>query len=91
MGFTVDQDVSSKISQLLAQHGHLPVGIDTISRRDDLYAAGLKSFAVVQVMLALEGAFDIEFPDKMLVRRTFASLANIEESVQELIGTKVDG
>lgn len=84
----MDQDLKTKIRQLLAKHGQLPLAIDSIGNTDDLYAAGLKSFAVVQVMLALEGAFDIEFPDKMLVRRTFSSLGHIEQSVAELVDGK---
>jgi acyl carrier protein len=35
-------------------------------------------------MLALEEAFDIEFPERMLNRTTFSSIANIERSIGEL-------
>jgi len=37
-------------------------------------------------MLALEEHFQIEFPERMLHRRTFASIAAIRSSVDELIG-----
>ena len=51
----------------------------------DLYDLGLTSHASVDVMLALEDAFDIEFPDEVLKKSTFASIGNIEEVVQGLV------
>jgi acyl carrier protein len=36
-------------------------------------------------MLALEGAFDIEFPDHMLKRNVFGSIQSIRAAVSELI------
>ena len=85
---TVEQDVANRIRQTLTQHGHLPVPVAGIDDHADLYAAGLKSFAAVQVMLALEGAFDIEIPERMLVRRTFSSIAAMAACVSELIAEK---
>ena len=85
----MEQDVSGQIRQLLSRHGQLPVAVADIPETADLYSVGLKSFSVVQVMLALEGAFDIEFPERMLVRRTFSSISGIEESVKELLGERV--
>lgn len=82
------QPVSDQIKAILKQHGQLPVDAFTLDSNVDLYAAGLKSFAVVQVMLALEGAFDVEFPERMLARRTFASVSSIEAAVNELVGAK---
>ena len=35
-------------------------------------------------MLALEDHFDIEFPDRMLTRSVFESIASIEAAVAEL-------
>ncbi len=50
----------------------------------DLYRAGMKSFASVQLMLALEDTFEIEFPETMLTRATFRSPAAIEQAVRIL-------
>jgi acyl carrier protein len=44
----------------------------------------MTSHASVNVMLALEGTFDIEFPDRMLRRNVFESIAAIKAAVQEL-------
>ena len=62
------------IRELLAEHGRLPVDAATLREGQDLYAAGLTSFAAVQLMLALEDRFEIEFPESMLNRRSFASI-----------------
>lgn len=82
------QPVSDRIKSILKQHGQLPTDVFALDNNADLYAAGLKSFAVVQVMLALEGAFDVEFPESMLVRRTFASISAIESAVKDIVSAK---
>jgi acyl carrier protein len=53
-------------------------------RDGDLYSVGLTSHASVNVMLALEGAFDVEFPEEMLRREVFASISAIRAAVEEL-------
>ena len=58
--------------------GKLPVDAATIVDDTDLYQAGLTSHASVSVMLALEDAFDIEFPERMLKKSTFESVAAIQ-------------
>lgn len=79
----------TRIRDLLARSDFLPVPLASLSDTDDLYDAGLTSFASVKLMLALEEEFDIEFPEKMLNRRTFATIAAIERSVGELAGATV--
>lgn len=72
------------IRGIIAKHGRLPGDVATLGREADLYSAGLKSFSSVQIMLALEEAFDIEFPERMLNRATFQSIANIDRCIGEL-------
>ena len=72
------------IRDLIARHGRLPVDIATLADDQDLYAAGLTSFSAVQLMLALEESFDIEFPESMLNRKTFASVAAIGAAITEI-------
>ncbi len=55
---------------------------------DDLYEAGLVSFDAVALMLALEDAFDIEFTEPMLNRKTFSSISEIENAVVALVQQK---
>ena len=40
-------------------------------------------------MLGLEETFDVEFPERMLNRRTFASIAAIAAAVSELVPNAV--
>ena len=72
------------LRQLIDKHARLPVKAATIASSQDLYAAGLTSFAAVQLMLALEEAFDIEFPERMLNRRSFATMDSIAACIGEL-------
>lgn len=76
--------MKAKIREILAKHGRLPVAIDTLGDTDDLHAAGLTSFASVELMMALEEAFDIEYPDRMMNRRNFASVAAIESALEKI-------
>jgi acyl carrier protein len=69
---------------VIAQHGRLAVDVAALSDIDDLYRAGLTSHASVNLMLALEDAFDIEFPDRLLRRETFESVAAIRGAIDEL-------
>jgi acyl carrier protein len=72
------------IRQILKEHGRLSRDAASLEDGTDLYQAGLTSHASVNVMLALEGKFDIEFPDRMLKRGVFGSIASIREAVEEL-------
>jgi len=76
--------MNAEIRQIVANHGRLPVDIDTLADGADLYQAGMTSHASVSVMLALEDAFDLEFPDRMLTRDAFESVAAIEAALTEL-------
>ena len=73
-----------KVRAILDQFGKLKVSADTLSPEADLYDAGLTSFASVQLMLGLEEAFDIEFPETMLNRKTFSSIAAIDRAIGEI-------
>jgi acyl carrier protein len=71
------------IRQVLREHGRLSVPVDQIADSDDLYLAGMTSLASVNVMLALEAALDVEFPDEALGKATFASIAAISSALAE--------
>lgn len=72
------------IKRVLAMHGRMAVDATSIAEDADLYELGLTSHASVNVMLALEDEFDIEFPDESLKKSTFASVNNIEAVVSSL-------
>ena len=74
------------IREVVAAHGRLRVDVATLDDDADLYEAGLTSLSTVNLMLALEERFDVEFLDRMLKRRTFQSIRALSEAVAELLG-----
>lgn len=82
--------MTETIRSILERTIQFPPEAGLISDTTDLYAAGMSSFASVQLMLALEEAFDVEFPDRMLTRRLFSSIAAIREGLSELLGETVE-
>lgn len=76
--------IEARVRQVLAQHARLPVEIDAVSEHDDLFQLGMSSHASISVMLGLEDAFDVEFPDDMLKRSLFESISAISEALRTL-------
>ena len=76
--------MEGKIRQILKDHGRLSIDTTKLAVESDLYQAGMTSHASVNVMLALEGVFDIEFPDRMLKRSVFESISAIQTAISEL-------
>src|SRR5436190_23597589 len=77
-------DFDPRIRGVLRDHGRLNRDVAELAPDADLYQSGMTSHASVNVMLALESAFDVEFPDRMLKRSVFASIAAIREALAEL-------
>jgi acyl carrier protein len=76
--------MTEEIRKIIFEHGRLSVDVDGLTPDADLYHAGMTSHASVNVMLALEDHFDVEFPDRMLKRSVFESIAAIERALGEL-------
>ena len=75
----------TSIRRVLRDHARLAVDADAIAADADLFQAGMSSYASVNVMLALEDTFDVQFPDRMLKRSVFESIAAIERALVELL------
>ena len=75
-----------KIRDVLTRHARLGADTGMLADTADLYQAGMTSHASVNVMLALESAFDVEFPDQMLTRSVFSSIAAIRGALAQLVG-----
>jgi len=84
MHATVGDITADRVRAVLKAHGRLAQDVARMSDDDDLYEAGMTSLASVNVMLALEGEFAIEFPDNMLNRSVFASIGAIAAAVCKL-------
>ena len=80
-------DMDTLIRTVLAEQGRLPVPTETLREDEDLYQAGMTSHASISVMLGLEAAFDVEFPDRMLTREVFSSISSIRDALGELAAT----
>ena len=78
----------TKIRSILKEHARLSKDATALAPDADLYQAGMTSHASVNVMLALEGEFDVEFPDHMLKRSVFESIAAIHTAIDELVAAK---
>ena len=78
------EELDSQIRCVLRDHGRLNQDATRLDATADLYQLGMTSHASVNVMLALEGAFDVEFPDHMLKRSVFSSIGAIRQALSEL-------
>jgi acyl carrier protein len=76
--------MNDMIRQAIAEQARLAVDVATLADDADLYEAGMTSQASVNVMLAIEDSFDVEFPDRMLTRSVFQSISAIEAALCEL-------
>ena len=76
--------MTEEIRRIIREHGRMPVDVEELPVSADLYQAGMTSHASVNVMLALEDHFDVEFPDRMLTRGVFESVSSIEAALREL-------
>jgi phosphopantetheine--protein transferase-like protein len=80
----MNSPVTQEIRRVLDDHARLTVDAESLAPDADLYQAGMTSHASVNVMLALEDAFDVEFPDRLLKRSVFESVASIAAAIEDL-------
>ena len=78
-------EITERTRKIIGEAGNLGVAVSELADNDDLYGAGLTSRASVSVMLALEEEFDIEFPDHMLNRHMFQSIAAIRDGISTIL------
>jgi acyl carrier protein len=76
--------MKDQIRAVIKEHGNLSVDPDTLTDDADLYQAGMTSHASVNVMIALEDTFDVEFLDSMLRRSVFQSVDSIAAALTEV-------
>lgn len=76
---------SNEIRALVVAQAHLPLSADYISDTTDLDDAGLTSVTRMNVIVAIEDHYAIEFPDEMLTRETFRSIQSISNAVKCLL------
>ena len=69
------------IRNALRQVSSLAIATDSLGAHDDLFAAGLSSFDLINLILCLEELYGIEFPTELMTRDHFSSVARIEETI----------
>jgi acyl carrier protein len=72
------------IRAVLATHSRIRAPMAEIGNDANLFTAGMTSLASVDVILALEEAFEIEFADHMMHRKTFESVNAIAAAIESL-------
>jgi acyl carrier protein len=77
-------EAKAEIRRIIGEHGRLRTDVAVLGDDADLFAAGMTSHASVNLMLALEDAFDLEFPDSMLRRDVFESVDSIAAAIGSL-------
>lgn len=76
------------VREIIEKHARLSSKVETLADDADLYGAGLNSLSTVNLMLALEDHFDVEFTEKMLGRKTFSSIRSLTMAIDELLASK---
>ena len=77
-------DIVGTVRSVVERHARLARDLTSLGDGGDLYDAGMTSHASVNVMLALEDAFEVEFPESMLRRETFQSVDAIASAIASL-------
>jgi D-alanine--poly(phosphoribitol) ligase subunit 2 len=77
-----------RVRAIVASMNLVPVPLDGLTDQDNLFDAGMTSFGSVQLMMAIEEEFDIEFPNSLLTRKTFATLDGLNAAVEQLVSQK---
>jgi acyl carrier protein len=73
--------IESLVRQILAKRSiNRPVGRD-----EDLAECGLSSLDMVNLMLAVESAFDVKIPDRDMTPANFRTIARIDALVGGLL------
>lgn len=78
--------MKAKIRALLERLGEFPAGPEALRDDANLHAAGLSSYGTVELMVAIEEKFGVEFPDTLLTRVTFGSINSVSAAVESLLG-----
>ena len=84
----MSDEVTVAIRDTIREYGRLACDVSELTDSCSLYDAGLTSQGSVTLMLALEERFDIEFPDNLLNRKSFASIAAIEKTVGMILDNR---
>jgi acyl carrier protein len=89
-GTGTEAAVDDILRDIISRHCNIAMPAAQIRDEDDLFDLGLSSFACVQLMIAVEECFGIEFPDALMHRSTFQSMAALGHHIQQLQSEDMD-
>lgn len=81
--------VVRSIREVLVRNGNPSVDPFGIEIDDNLFDLGMSSFQSVQLMMALEDCFDLQFPDDLIRKETFSSIRSMAEAVDFILGERL--
>jgi acyl carrier protein len=74
-------NLKDRIRNIVKDNVRIGMAFSALEDSTPLYQAGMTSYASVQLMLALENEFSLEFPDVMLNREVFESIDSIANAI----------
>ena len=77
--------MKEKIRKIIGDHAGLAMEVGSLDSSSDLYSAGMTSHSSVNLMLALENEFGLEFPPDLLNRSVFESIDSIALAIEGLL------
>lgn len=81
---TIDQRITATVLRLLQQRSITkPIG-----EQDDLREAGLTSMDMLNLVLAVEGEFEITIPESGITPANFRNIASIGSLVRSITGAE---
>ncbi|NBD08316.1 MULTISPECIES: phosphopantetheine-binding protein [Corallococcus] len=80
------EEVRTKLVDVLREFLPRVAPGEPVEMARPLNELGLDSMSAINLMLALEGAFEISVPDALLTAETFHSAATLESTVRHLRG-----
>ena len=73
---------NDRIRAVLGRVARLPVPVASLHGDTDLHEAGMTSFGTVELMMALEEEFEVEFPEDLVARARFGSIDAICDTLR---------
>ena len=78
-------EFTEKLVLILREHLQFVGKGRELAMTDELAELGLDSMGAVGLLLDLESAFSIAFPDEMLVPETFRTVGSLRDAIESLV------
>lgn len=85
MAQTPADSVTDALSDILRKHLKFANKAEEFPMDEELEVLGLDSMSAIDLLLALEEAFEIVFPDEMLTPEVFQTGRSLENAVRFLV------